>query len=224
MADDDSFFNHIKEVKQEGLLNIQRLTSGQWYRVLMENNVTHQVSNSVRELLPSRAETNHTNVDWERTWKLAATPGLPSNLLSFFWLMVNNILPCPSRLFRLQMPNTKSDLCTLCDMQVVGDLTHCLLQCPYNGGASQFLLSKLSVLNPNVLPQQVVHLHLTVDDQQLPLMYLSGTILSQIWMCRKEKRPCHLHSIRATLEASINILRKSRFKAAAETISMTLNN
>ena len=170
-----------------------------------------------------RAEAKNPDVDWERTWSLAATPGLPSNLMSFLWKMVHNLLPCPVRFFRLQMPNTKSNLCNLCDQKRVGDLVHCLLQCPYNGGADQFLMNKLSLHVPNLLPQQVVHLDFKVDDQQLPLMYLTGTVLSQIWTCRKEKRPCHLHSIRAALEANINILRKSRHREAAETLMKLLD-
>ena len=192
------------------------MTSGQWYRVLVEDNITHHVVNSVSEKLPFRAEIKSPQVDWERSWKLASTPGLPSKLMTFLWQMNHNILPCPARLFRLKMPNARTDLCTLCDQNRVGDLTHCLLQCPYNDSAGQFLLDKLSVHIPNLLPHQVVHLDLNVGDKQLPLVFLSASVLSEIWACRKNKKPCHLVSIRATLEASINILRKSRHKAAAE--------
>ena len=220
---DDTFFDHIRQVKQEGLLNIQHLSSGQWYRVLMENNITHQMSNSSREIRPSRAEVKHPEVNWERTWSLATTPGLPTYLLSFLWKMIHDLLPCPARLFRLQMPNIKSDICNLCNQNQVGDLTHCLLQCPYNGGADKFLLAKLSRHVPALHPKQVVHLDLNVDDKQLPLIFLTGSVLSQIWTCRKEKRPCHLHSIRATLEANINILRKSRHKTAADTLIQLLD-
>ena len=180
------------------------------------------MANSVREIRPSRVETKLPEVDWVRTWSLAVTPGLPSSLLSFLWRMVHDLLPSPVRLFRLKMPNTKSDLCNLCDQNKVGDLNHCLFQCPYNDGAGQFLLSKLSLHIPNLLPQKVVQLNLDVDDQQLPLVYLTATILSQIWTCRKEKRPCHLHSIRAALEAGVSILRKSRHKSAADTLTRLL--
>ena len=75
---------------------------------------------------------------------------------------------------------------------------------------------------PNIQPEQVVHLDLNPDDQQLPLVFLIASILSQIWTCRKEKKACNLHTIRATLEASINILRKSRHKAAADTLTTIL--
>ena len=147
---------------------------------------------------------------------LTCTPGLPSATMSFLWRMCHNILPCQSRLFRLKMPNVRSDQCTHCDLQAVGDLTHCLLNCPYNNGVDQFLLNQLSPLIPNLSPSQVVRLDLDVRDKQLPIVFLTGTILQEIWACRKERRPCHLYSIRATLEAGINILRKSRHNAAAE--------
>ena len=49
---DDNFFNYIKMVKQEGLLNIKTMSSGQWYKVLLEYNVTHQIANDRTVLLP----------------------------------------------------------------------------------------------------------------------------------------------------------------------------
>ena len=171
--------------------------------------------NSVREKRPCRSETRSPQVDWERSWDLACTPGLPSKLMTFLWQMCHNLLPTPARLFRLQMPNIRSDLCNLCDQSRVGDLVHCLLLCPYNDGAGQFLLDILSVHLPDVLPQQVVHLDLDVASNKFPLIFLIATVLSEIWACRKEKKPCRLVSIRATLEAGINILRKSRLKPAA---------
>ena len=78
--------------------------------------------------------------------------------------------------------------------------------CPYNYGAGQFLLDKLSVHLPHILPQQVVHIDLDVANQKLPLMFLTATVLSEIWARSTEKKPCSIISIRATLEASINIL------------------
>ena len=90
------------------------------------------------------------------------------------------------------MNNVNSDICTLCNSIVIGDLSHSLLMCNYNGGAGQFLLDKLHHVLPNLLPSQVVLLDLDVDkDKQLPLVYL---IASQVWECRKQKKPCHLQT------------------------------
>ena len=220
---DDSFFAFIREVKQEGLLNLKTMTSGIWYRVLLENHVTHVQSDTARKLKPCRVENKHPEIDWEKVWTLAVTPGLPSQHLSFLWQMIHNLLPCQARLFRLGMPNIKSNICTLCDHNSVGDLTHCLLLCSYNDGAGYFLLDLLLLHIPNLLPQQVVLLDLDVhEDLRLPLIYLTASVLSQVWTCRKEKRPCHLASIRAALEVGVNIMRNSRHKEAAKKLSSML--
>ena len=51
---DEHFFGYIREVKKEGLLNLQTMSSGMWYRVLLENHITHESRNSVRTLRPCR--------------------------------------------------------------------------------------------------------------------------------------------------------------------------
>ena len=173
---------------------------------------------------PCRVETKHPEVEWEKVWPLAVTHGLPSQHRSFLWQMIHDLLPCQARLFRLRMPNIKSNICTLCDQNSVGDLTHCLLTCSYNDGAGQFLLDILRLNIPNLQLQQVVLLDLDVEEAlRLPLIYLTASVLSQVWACRKEKRPCHLASIRAALEAGVSIMRKSRHKEAAKKLSSVLN-
>ena len=137
--------------------------------------------------------------------------------------MLHDILPCQTRLFRLRMPNAISDICTLCDQNVVGDLTHSLVLCSYNGGAGQFLLDQLHHILPNLLPRRVDQLDLDVDeDIQLPLVYLIASVLSQVWDCRMLKKPCHLMSIRAALEAGVNKLRKSQYYREANELSSPL--
>ena len=72
--------------------------------------------------------------------------------------MVYDLLQCQSRLFRLRRPNETFDICTLCDLHQVGDNTHSLIVCPYNGGAGHFILDKLHHVLPVLQPQQAVHL------------------------------------------------------------------
>ena len=96
--------------------------------------------------------------------------------------------------------------------------------CSFNDGAGQFLLDLLHGHSPALQPNQVVLLDLDVQGElQLPLVYLIASVLSQVWTFRKEKRPCHLASIRAALEAGVNIMRKSRHSKAAEKLSSILN-
>ena len=72
----------------------------------------------------------------------------------------------------MRMPNVNSDICTLCNSNVIGDLSHSLLMCNYNGGAGQFLLDKLHHVLPNLPCSQVVLLDLVDKDKQLLLVYL----------------------------------------------------
>ena len=217
------FLNHIRAVKEEGLLNLKTMSSAIWYRVLLEENVTHKPTNPGSELRPCIIERKHPSIDWKRSWSLATTPGLSSQHLTFLWKMTHDLLPTQARLSRLNMPNVNSEICSLCTLNIPGELTHSLLLCPYNDGAGQFLLQKLHSHIPNLLPQQVTLLDLDVEaDNQLPLVYLVAAVLSDVWECRKVKKPCHLNTIRAALEAGINILRKGRHRKAAEKLALIL--
>ena len=40
---DEEFFKRIKGVKEEGLLNVTTRSSSTWYKIMLENNVTHMV-------------------------------------------------------------------------------------------------------------------------------------------------------------------------------------
>ena len=222
---DEEFFSCIKKVKSEGLLNIIKMSAGMLYRVLLEDRVTQQAHGNSTRYIPCRAEINHPAADWERSWSLAVTPGLSSDNLTFLWRMLHNILLCQSRLFRMRMPNISSDICSHCNLNQVGNISHSLLFCPYNDGAGQYLIEKLSIFAPNLIPDQITLLNLSIeDDFKLPAVFLTATILSEVWQCRKEKRPCHLNSIRASLEAGINIMRKGRHKAAATKLSLLISN
>ena len=52
-------FELIREVKNEGLLNVEKMKSGQWYKVLVENKITMEVGDDgKRKLKPCRTELN----------------------------------------------------------------------------------------------------------------------------------------------------------------------
>ena len=80
---DKNFFDSIRHVKEEGILNIKTMNSGMWYQSLLETYVTHQPSASGLSPHPCRIEIKHPEVDWDRSWSLAVTPGLSSKHLTF---------------------------------------------------------------------------------------------------------------------------------------------
>ena len=62
----EEFFQEIKKVKKEGLLNIDNLSLGQWYKILMENNITTELDDDgFRFEKRCKAELKHPNVVWQ---------------------------------------------------------------------------------------------------------------------------------------------------------------
>ena len=73
---------------------------------------------------------------------------------------------------------------------------------------------------PLLQPEQVVLLDLGPLDESLhlPLVRLISNTLSIVWEDRKEKKNPKLVRTRSSLEAKVNILRKSRYSDAANII------
>ena len=218
----NAFFNHIKQVLEEGLLNLKTMTTKIWYQVLLENLVTHSLNDSEHRVLKvCRTESYNPGQDWERIWQAAITPGLPSSFRTFLWLMLHNILPTRARLFRMNLPNAPSPNCAFCDSGTPDTLLHALFLCSHSKPTADFLLTAIRTDIPEITPERILLLDFRTD-QMLPLVYLSASIMSQIWNCRKENKQCNITSIRATLEASIQILRKSRFRSSATKLDAIL--
>ena len=220
----ESFFATIKEVKQEGLLNIQTLDSAGWYRALLENNVTNVINDEgIRSLKPCRVEIKNPDVDWEKAWSLAITPGLSSEQTSFIWKMLHDLLPTRERLFRMNMPDIQSPTCDLCPQGALDDAEHTLLRCPFNE-ASNYTLRLIQNIIPTVLPSQAVLFDMNISpDHELPVTFILSTCLSLIWKNRRLRKHYSPRNIRAELEAGVQILRKSRYQMAANKVIEALS-
>ena len=100
--------------------------------------------------------------------------------------------------------------------------TFSLIECPSNDGAGQYILNVLSRQMPAVSPRKVILLDFDFVGDKLPVVFFVATVLSDIWRCRIDKKPCRLHLIKANLEAKVNILRKSRHRTAADALMENL--
>ena len=188
----EELWQNIRRVKAEGLMNMSKLTSGQWYKLFLENNVTMQHdSNDQRSLKPCRAELANPDVDWEQSWQLACLPGLSSEDQTFLWKMLHNILPSQSRLYRLKMKNAPTPYCTACDRYEEDVLHHALLTCPMNNEVAGWLMDTLRPHIPGIIPQKIVLLNLGVldDSLQLAAVWLISNVLSQIWKTKEKRKP-----------------------------------
>ena len=109
--------------------------------------------------------------------------------------------------------------CTQCDMLAPEVLSHALLTCPKNQEVTNWLLNSLHPYIQNLQPQNLVLLNLgnMENEDELTVVWLISNVLSIVWQTRKDRKT------RATLEARISILRKSRFLNTSMQLSNIMN-
>ena len=189
----EEFFNEIKLVKSEGLLRLSSMTSGMWYKVLLERHVTHEIDDEgFRFKIRMKAELNNPAPNWEISWSLCNISGLDSEDSSFLFSLLHNLLPTQERMHRVLGPNTViSPVCTLCTLNVVCDQAHALVQCPYNNDTITWIVRILRKLLPNLQPTQLLSLDQGIapsDDTALPTTWLVAKSLNTVWKARVNKK------------------------------------
>ena len=123
-----TFFNSIRWVKENTPLNVATMTTAQWYRVLLEQEVTMvEAENNTMEYIRSRTELASPGTDWELTWRRARLKGLGSEATSFLWKPLHRILPTEERVARI-LPNS-SEHCRQCQTPSTANLEHCFFNC-----------------------------------------------------------------------------------------------
>ena len=88
----NDFFKVIKEVFNQKRFKMVKMSTSDWYKVLLEKNVTTEVNeDGIRKSKPTRVESKSPEVNWERTWDLANTRGISSLKTSFLLKLLYNI-------------------------------------------------------------------------------------------------------------------------------------
>ena len=75
------------------------MTEKQWYRFLIEQKVTMvQAGADVsQDLIPCRAELKDPELPWDSIWPSIRLPGLGSEITSFLFKILHNLLPTQER-------------------------------------------------------------------------------------------------------------------------------
>ena len=89
------FFDTIRNVHENSPLNVAKMTSSQWYTLLVENNVTMMQidQDSPRQFMVCRAELASPHNDWKASWHLARLRGLDTTMKTFLWKLLHQLLP-----------------------------------------------------------------------------------------------------------------------------------
>ena len=218
-----NFFSAIKQVVQAGLLNVSTMTTKQWYRVLMEENITMELDAGNKQVWkPVKCEIAHPVVSWDRSWGYALHHGLSSDQSTFIFKMLHNILPTAARLHRLKQKENPT--CTFCSLGVTEDLAHALVACSHNTDVNNWIIEFSHKVVPNCTVEDIIHLNFELPKPLLfPLVWSLAHILSLVWQLRTSKKTISLFRVRSEIEARINTLRKSRLADLVSPIKELLN-
>ena len=186
------------------------LTTAQWYRVLLEEEVTMVEGNGSMEYIKSRAELASPGTDWESSWRRARLKGLGSEATSFLWKLLHRLLPTEQRLARI-LPNS-SEMCKYCPTPTVGDLEHCFFACVKTKLVGRSLLSAVRQHDPSVTAAGLLRLEFQDDgDNELPLVWVAAQTLLYLWTSRVSGRVVDLYVTRSILETKGSLLSETKF-------------
>ena len=163
------------------------------------------------QYVPSRSELLSPQTDWQLSWRLCRLKSLNSEMISFNFKLLHQLLPVRHRLHQLT-PAT-SPLCSLCTNTQHETIEHALLSCPSNNGTGQDLISILQRVVPAVTPEQLLLLQFPDlnESQELSIVFLTAAWLLEVWDRRSKKMRINGFEIRTTLEARCSLLRETRF-------------
>jgi hypothetical protein len=225
---DPAFFTTIRHYQENCPLNIATMTTKQWYRVLIEDQVlmSPAADNQTPSLIPSRVESLHPSTDWSETWRLARVQGLGSDLTGFLFKLVHCLLPTQDRVSRFGgVADQNHGLCHFCPDDVETPL-HAFFQCQHNMLSGLALLGYLQVLVPDLSPEAALRLELgrqLSDREELATMYMLSIGLKYIWEARVERKQVRVYKMRSEVEARVSILRKTRHTEAGNLMLEMIN-
>ena len=110
------------------------------------------------------------------------------------------------------------EVCKVCKTDSE-DLWHAFFGCQPCKETSDLLLSYVSHLVPGISSTDVLSLNFATtveENDRLPTLVLIATGLRYIWQTRADKKTVCRYKMRTEIEATISILRKTRYSACAE--------
>ena len=222
-----SFFSIIREVHSEGR-NIVKMTSKDWYKVVIERNIQTVIDGTGERVVKRmKVEKRHPDVDWSRSWNLLNSKGINSEQTSMMFRILHNLLPTRTRLFRMGL--TDSPVCLLCPHGIAEDLPHALLECSGNSAVNDWVIAVLFDIDPGLLDYELsgtnlVTLNIGVEnDMKLPVVCFLSLAFGFIWKRRRTMKTMTIFDIKTSIQAEVHILKKTKHRNAAEIIDSALN-
>ena len=224
---DKDFFQLIQQYKTSSTMNIATMSIKEWYTLLLEDKVLMSPATDVSPaaLLPVRAEVLNPNTDWTQVWQIARTKGLGSELISFQFKLLHNLLPTQERIARLGLNEDHPRLCLHC-RQESENLVHSFFDCTKNIQVGLALLGCVQQVLPDLSTEAAVLMDfgcILPEEENLAVQCILTTGLKYIWEARLAKKVVTMFRMRAEIEARVSILRKTRFNSSAQLVAELIN-
>ena len=220
---DQEFFKIIKEVKDKTPLNPIYMTVKEWYKLLLERNVTMREldQDGSRELIPCKIEERDPSISWNECYRIGRLKGLSPESKSFMFKLIHTLLPSKERVHHLT--KTSSPLCW-CDSGNQETYVHLFFECSMNKEAGEALLRCVQAYDQNLTIEKALRLEIVADETfLLPTVAILATGLEYIWENRKIRKTTTLFMMRAELEAAVSIRRRSRLRRIREAGDIMFN-
>ena len=132
---------------------------------------------------------------------------------------LHNLLPTQERLYRVLPNKVLSPTCVLCPQAIFGDQLHSLILCPFNNGVGLWLYRCIRQLFPALESPQLISLNFETNyksEKIFSAIWMIAKTLLIIWSSRTSNTVNTITITRASLEAEIMLLRKTRFRSHAD--------
>ena len=221
------FFRIIKDVKENTPLNPKNMLVKEWYRHLVEKNVTmREIDNEGRmEKRLCRSEEKEPDIDWFHSYRLSRTKGLSNESKSFWFKQLHELHTTKFRVHQI-LPNN-SALCW-CNSGVEETYLHCFFECVKNKEAAAEIIHLTQVYDADLSASKALKLQIKAENiYESAAVLILTTGLELIWKNRSERKSTSLAMIRSELESAVNLRRRSRNTRVRETaaiVSNTLQN
>ena len=152
------FFNTIKKVIDNSPLNPVHMTSKQWYTYLLEEKVTMEEmdEDGRRQLKKCRIEILYPDNDWQKSYQLCRLRGLSTEIRSFCFKLVHQILPFKDRTSQLLRNNNSQ--CQLCNQNITETPIHGLFFCSRNNEAAELILAYTRPFDSTITAEKLLKL------------------------------------------------------------------
>ena len=194
------------------------MSTREWYLYLMEKKVFKVTAeDGSQENVLCRIERKHPDYDWESLWVKLRLPGLSSNVVSFVWKMVHDILTTEERI-NATLGNIPATCRYGGENEQVANQIHCLFNCSLTYVIGQWLLKTVRIYGP-ISENDILRFNVPNNSA---LIWTIATTLHYSWSERVRHKAVDPPSFKAYLEAELLLMKETKYRRLANEISMMI--